>query len=100
VAGRLFEDRTTLTVAHRLEAVIASDTVVVMEKGSVAETGAPSMLLNNPASWFTKLVEMAGPAEAASLRALAKAHFDEVQSVYDPDVDDISLPPMQVCTPF
>jgi hypothetical protein len=39
---------------------------------------------------------MAGPTEAASLRALAKAHFEEAQSDYDPDADDISLPPMQV----
>ena len=74
-ASRLFADRTVLTVAHRLEAVIQCDTVVVMEKGKVAETGPCSTLLNNPNSWFSKLVDMAGPAEAASLRAEAAQHF-------------------------
>ena len=82
VAGRLFEERTTLTVAHRLEAVIASDTVVVMEQGKVAETGPPDSLLNNPRSWFSKLVDMSGPAEAAALRATAKKHFDDAASQY------------------
>ena len=76
-AGRLFDDRTLLTVAHRLEAVIACDTVVVMEKGKCAETGAPDTLLANRASWFSKLVDMAGPAESAALRAEAARHFAE-----------------------
>ena len=76
-AGRLFNDRTLLTVAHRLEAVIACDTVVVMERGKVAETGAPDTLLANRASWFSKLVDMAGPAESAALRAEAARHFAE-----------------------
>jgi ABC-type glutathione transport system ATPase component len=91
VAGRLFADRTTLTVAHRLEAVIASDTVVVMEAGKVAETGPPATLLNDPTSWFTKLVEMAGPNEAASLRAAAKAHFEQEATIYHPE-DDLDYP--------
>lgn len=76
-AGRLFDDRTLLTVAHRLEAVISCDTVVVMEKGKVAETGAPDTLLANRASWFSKLVDMAGPAESSALRAEAARHFAE-----------------------
>lgn len=75
VAARLFAERTVLTIAHRLDAVIEADTVVVMEQGKVAETGPPDTLLNNPNSWFSKLVDMAGPAEAATLRATAARHF-------------------------
>jgi hypothetical protein len=75
VARRLFEKRTVLTIAHRLDAVIESDTVVVMEAGRVAETGPASTLLNDPNSWFSKLVDMSGAAEAAQLRATAALHF-------------------------
>lgn len=75
VAGKLFAERTVLTIAHRLDAVIESDTVVVMEQGKVAETGAPHRLLSDPASWFSKLIDMSGPAEASILRATAAKHF-------------------------
>ena len=33
-----------------------------------------SVLLQNPASWFSALVDMAGPEEAANLRAVAETH--------------------------
>jgi ATP-binding cassette, subfamily C (CFTR/MRP), member 1 len=75
VAERLFKTRTVLTIAHRLDAVISADTVVVMEQGKVAETGAPATLLNDRYSWFSKLVDMSGPAEAAHLRQTAARHF-------------------------
>lgn len=75
-AGRLFADRTVLTIAHRLDAVIEADTVVVMEAGKVAETGPCSQLLSNPASWFSQLVDATGPVEASILRATARRHFN------------------------
>ena len=75
IAHSLFAERTVLTIAHRLDAVIEADTVVVMEQGKVVETGSPAALLGNPSSWFSKLVDMAGPAEAATLRAVAARHF-------------------------
>ena len=77
VADRLFKTRTVLTIAHRLDAVISTDTVVVMEQGKVAETGAPATLLGDRTSWFSKLVDMSGPQEAAHLRQVAAKHFAE-----------------------
>jgi ABC-type methionine transport system ATPase subunit len=76
VARRLFAERTVLTIAHRLDTVIECDTVVVMEVGTIAETGPVCELLQNPTSWFSRLVDMAGPEEAASLRAMAETHRD------------------------
>jgi ABC-type multidrug transport system fused ATPase/permease subunit len=77
VADRLFRTRTVLTIAHRLDAVISADTVVVMEQGKVAETGPPATLLGDRTSWFSKLVDMSGPQEAAHLRQVAAKHFAE-----------------------
>lgn len=76
IAGRLFAERTVLTVAHRLDAVIEADTVVVMEAGKVAETGPCSVLLSNPDSWFSHLVDATGPVEAAILRSTAQRIFN------------------------
>lgn len=49
----------------------------VYVQGKVAETGPPDTLLANPRSWFSRLVDMSGPAEAAALRAEANRHFEE-----------------------
>ena len=40
-----FKDATVLTVAHRLRTVVASDLVLVMDKGQCVEEGSPSELL-------------------------------------------------------
>ena len=47
---------TVITIAHRLESVLDSDRVIVMEHGVVAEVGEPSILLQDPRSLFAALV--------------------------------------------
>ncbi|XP_035535343.1 multidrug resistance-associated protein 5 [Morone saxatilis] len=42
-----FQDCTTLTIAHRLHTVLASDRIMVLNQGQVAEFGKPSELLAN-----------------------------------------------------
>lgn len=51
-----FKDCTMLVVAHRLQTIIESDKVLVLDKGQTAEFDAPGELLKNPDSHFTKLV--------------------------------------------
>merc|ERR1719240_1677373 len=51
-----FKDCTMLTVAHRLQTINKSDKVMVMSYGKVAEYDSPQVLLKNPDSHFTKLV--------------------------------------------
>ncbi|KAJ2739825.1 hypothetical protein GGI20_006046 [Coemansia sp. BCRC 34301] len=40
-----FGDYTVLTIAHRLETIMNSDRIIIMDKGTIAEIGAPQELL-------------------------------------------------------
>ncbi|KAJ2807528.1 hypothetical protein H4R20_001248 [Coemansia guatemalensis] len=54
-----FKDCTVLTIAHRLDTVIDSDMVLVIDGGRLAEYDTPQNLLANNDSIFTKLVKEA-----------------------------------------
>lgn len=51
-----FADATCLTVAHRLNTIMDSDKVLVMEQGRAAEYDSPQNLLANDSSMFYALV--------------------------------------------
>ncbi|GAM21060.1 hypothetical protein SAMD00019534_042350, partial [Acytostelium subglobosum LB1] len=52
-----FKDRTVLTIAHRLDTIIDSDLIVVVDRGQVVEYDSPNNLLNlQPDSRFKQLV--------------------------------------------
>ncbi len=59
--ARIFQDRTMFIIAHRLDTVIETDKVIVMDAGSLMEMDAPKNLLDNKASMFSKLVDASGP---------------------------------------
>lgn len=50
-----FEAYTIIMVSHRLEMVLDFDTVVMMDAGSVVETGRPSILIERQGSRFREL---------------------------------------------
>nr|AXF41555.1 HLA3 protein [Chlorella sp. ArM0029B] len=77
IIERLFSDRTTFTIAHRLDTVIRSDQVIVMDAGVVAEIAPPSVLLANPNSSFSRLVDKTGAASAAAMRKMAADFAEE-----------------------
>ncbi|KAF0685074.1 Aste57867_23002 [Aphanomyces stellatus] len=52
-----FKDCTCLTIAHRINTILDSDRILVMDKGSAAEFDTPAALLKNPKGIFTNLVE-------------------------------------------
>jgi hypothetical protein len=78
---RVFADRTTLTIAHRLDTVIFSDKILTMAQGQVTEFADPNTLLSEPRSMFNKLVEDTGPIASAALRAMAAAGPNDTAAV-------------------
>ncbi|KAF9109180.1 hypothetical protein BGX27_007889 [Mortierella sp. AM989] len=72
-----FADCTVLTIAHRLNTIIESDKVLVMDGGVVAEFGEPHKLLQNPNGIFAELVSHTGEAASKKLTMIAKdAHIE------------------------
>lgn len=63
-----FANCTRLTIAHRLNTVITSDRILVLDKGLVAEFDTPKALLSNEKSLFTELVNQTGSANAKLLK--------------------------------
>ena len=51
-----FHDTTVLTIAHRINTILDSDRVLVMDNGHVAEIDPPGVLLQKKQSMFYKLV--------------------------------------------
>mmetsp|Transcript_14622 Transcript_14622/g.12873 ORF Transcript_14622/g.12873 Transcript_14622/m.12873 type:complete len:84 (+) Transcript_14622:716-967(+) len=51
-----FKDSTVITIAHRLNTVISSDKVLVLDQGEVVEFDHPQTLLNDKSSMFYSLV--------------------------------------------
>ncbi|KAJ2910539.1 Transporter of the ATP-binding cassette (ABC), partial [Coemansia aciculifera] len=51
-----FSDSTVLTIAHRLDTIMKSDRIIVMEKGEIAEIGSPEELLAS-GGMFAQLVK-------------------------------------------
>lgn len=52
-----FKTSTVLTIAHRLNTIIASDKVLVVDDGRTAEFDSPQRLIDNSDSRFSKLLE-------------------------------------------
>ncbi|KAJ9099303.1 hypothetical protein QFC21_004184 [Naganishia friedmannii] len=58
--GPDFKGVTTLTIAHRINTIMDSDRVLVLDQGKVAEFDTPENLLSRSDSIFTSLVKQAG----------------------------------------
>ncbi|KAH3901952.1 probable Metal resistance protein YCF1 [Saccharomycodes ludwigii] len=59
-----FKDRTILTIAHRLNTIMDSDRIIVLEQGKVAEFDSPDNLLKDKSTIFYGLCKEAGLATA------------------------------------
>ncbi|XP_067207174.1 multidrug resistance-associated protein 1 isoform X3 [Linepithema humile] len=57
-----FKDCTVLTIAHRLNTILDSDRVIVLDKGLIVEYDSPEALLRNPSSSFYSMAKDAGLA--------------------------------------
>jgi ABC-type multidrug transport system fused ATPase/permease subunit len=55
----IFSDRTIITIAHRINTIIDSDRIVVLDKGRVAEFDTPAALIKERGKFY-ELVKEAG----------------------------------------
>ncbi|KAJ0181179.1 hypothetical protein K1T71_003264 [Dendrolimus kikuchii] len=72
---REFANCTVLTIAHRLNTIMDSDRVLVMDKGTAAEFDTPYTLLSNPNSIFSFMVRETGESMRATLFEVAKTKY-------------------------
>jgi ATP-binding cassette, subfamily C (CFTR/MRP), member 1 len=54
-----FTQSTVLTIAHRIHTVLHYDKILVLDKGEVAEFDSPQVLLQDPSSKFSMLLQEA-----------------------------------------
>ncbi|XP_039296147.1 probable multidrug resistance-associated protein lethal(2)03659 [Nilaparvata lugens] len=69
---RKFGNCTVITIAHRLNTIMDSDKVLVMDAGRTVEFGHPHELLQKQDGYFFKLVQETGPKMARNLSEIAR----------------------------
>lgn len=65
-----------MTIAHRLNTIMDSDKVLVMDAGQAVEFDHPHNLLQNPDGYLTRMVRETGPHMEAMLRSVAEEDFN------------------------
>nr|CAD7589683.1 unnamed protein product [Timema genevievae] len=82
---RKFADCTVLTIAHRLNTVMDSDKVLVMDAGTMVEFGHPYELLQNQGGYFYNMVQETGKSTAEQLYQIAQQAYTQDVSIEDSD---------------
>jgi ATP-binding cassette, subfamily C (CFTR/MRP), member 1 len=81
-----FADCTVLTIAHRLNTIMDSDKVLVMDAGYAAEYDVPHKLLQDEHGIFTSLVNNTGANAARKLRNIANRSYGKLlDALHDND---------------
>ncbi|XP_068082959.1 ATP-binding cassette sub-family C member 4 [Anabrus simplex] len=80
---RKFQECTVLTIAHRLNTIMDSDKVLVMEGGTVVEYDHPYVLLQNKDSYFSKLVKDTGTGMEEKLCTMAQEAFQRANTSHE-----------------
>ena len=91
-----FKNLTVLTIAHRLNTIMESDKILVMDAGSVVEFAPPLMLLQKPEGYFTSLLKDTGQDSYNKLKKIAEDHVlksgKTLESIYyQNDMDNIII---------
>uniref|UniRef100_A0A915JQ87 ABC transporter domain-containing protein n=1 Tax=Romanomermis culicivorax TaxID=13658 RepID=A0A915JQ87_ROMCU len=65
-----FSDCTVITIAHRLNTIMDSSKIMVVDNGTLAEYGSPETLLKDRASMFYQMVAQATHESGATTTTL------------------------------
>lgn len=76
-----FKFCTVLTIAHRLNTIMDSDKILVLDRGAVAEYDSPIHLLKNKNGIFYSMVQATGRSSAKHLMDIARGKVSVVKSV-------------------
>lgn len=68
-------------IAHRLNAIIECDKILVMEDGRVVEFEHPAKLIENSVGYFHNLVSQSGPDAVARLKTMLREHGQTVDGL-------------------
>ncbi|XP_048454277.1 multidrug resistance-associated protein 4 [Rhincodon typus] len=94
-----FEQCTVLTIAHRLNTIIDSDRILVLEAGRVAEYAEPYVLLENKDGLFYKMVQHLGKAEAIAMTKTAQEIYLKRKSAEGTYTDQILANGLAIVSP-
>ncbi|EEP79365.1 hypothetical protein UREG_04211 [Uncinocarpus reesii 1704] len=70
--SNIFQNRTIITIAHRINTILDSDRIVVLDRGRVVEFDTPSELIKRGGQFYT-LVKEAGLLDGGESAALSSA---------------------------
>lgn len=85
-----FTDCTILTIAHRLNTIMDSDRVIVLDQGKIAEFDSPKALLDDKNSIFYSMAKNAGLVNNITEMTIEEA-IDEAFKYDDEDEDNTHL---------
>lgn len=77
----IFKDKTVLTIAHRLNTIMDSDRIMVLDKGEIVEFASPKDLIEKKNGYLLGMVDATGPATAAYLKKVAHGEISVIDAI-------------------